>query len=362
MKILAVDDDEVALEILRATLVNANYTDISVANSASEALKLIEASKDAYDCFLLDIAMPGMDGIELCQTLRDSGQHTDIPIVMITAMADQKHIDRAFSAGATDYVTKPFNGLELGARIRSASVLSATVKTEREARKTAESLEKKLKDTHQITLSKRFDLDDTPNAFDVYELENYLLKLPTGNHETILAFRISNIEDIFRRLLFSTYRNMVNSVANCIVKSIDSVDMKITYAGNGTFVCVDPKIQSFTQGNIADTVNSAVNKVKITDQNNNPVEILLMVGQPTSATFWVKDTPDVGIMTVIQDLQSLGEDGHSKAELKPFKTEMNQVGETQATKKSVEKSPTPFIRHTTYLSKTRQQTTNRPDK
>ena len=111
MKILAVDDDETALEILKIALINAKYSDVTVARSAYEAMDIIEKHGETFDCFIFDISMPGMSGIELCQTVRNSARHAGIPIIMITALSDQCNIDQAFAAGATDYVTKPFNDL-----------------------------------------------------------------------------------------------------------------------------------------------------------------------------------------------------------------------------------------------------------
>ncbi len=128
MKILAVDDDPVALDILSATLTRANYLDLTLANSAEEALDELGETEVPFDCCLLDIQMPGIDGIELCAAIRDMPDYQHAPIVMITSLSDQSSIDRAYAAGATDYVTKPFNGLELGSRIRVAGILCAHVR------------------------------------------------------------------------------------------------------------------------------------------------------------------------------------------------------------------------------------------
>ncbi len=128
MKILAVDDDPIALDILSATLRRANYLDLSLARSGAEALEELGATELPFDCCLLDIQMPGMDGIELCARIRDMPEYQHAPIVMITSLRDQASIDQAYSAGATDYVTKPFNGLELGSRIRVAGILCSHVR------------------------------------------------------------------------------------------------------------------------------------------------------------------------------------------------------------------------------------------
>ncbi len=123
MKILVVDDDESILELLSAILETSGYTDISVCASPHEALTMIRNAETRYECLLFDINMPGMDGIELCQKVRALQSHKDTPIVMLTAMTDRSYIDRAFEAGATDYITKPFDVTEIGARLRIAAKL-----------------------------------------------------------------------------------------------------------------------------------------------------------------------------------------------------------------------------------------------
>jgi CheY-like chemotaxis protein len=70
-----------------------------------------------FDCFILDVQMPGMDGIELCRQIRAIEVYKDTPIIMNTAVADRDYIDAAFAAGATDYLTKPVDEVEVKARL-----------------------------------------------------------------------------------------------------------------------------------------------------------------------------------------------------------------------------------------------------
>ncbi len=120
MKILAVDDDEILLELLAATLQMLGYAEVTTAGSASDALQIIGAEKQPFDCLLFDIQMPEMDGIQLCSIVKSMEPYKQVPVIMITAMTDRSFVDRAFAAGAVDYVTKPFDELELGTRLRIA--------------------------------------------------------------------------------------------------------------------------------------------------------------------------------------------------------------------------------------------------
>jgi phosphoserine phosphatase RsbU/P len=126
MRILIVDDSEDSRDITEAALVSAGYSDICVADSAWEAFKLMDigfpSSKDdaQVDIVLLDIVMPEVDGIEACARIRSDQRYADIPIIMVTSVEDIESLANAFVAGASDYIAKPVNRVELLARVRAA--------------------------------------------------------------------------------------------------------------------------------------------------------------------------------------------------------------------------------------------------
>jgi len=124
MKILAVDDDTLILDLLTTVLSNTGHKGVEVSSSAPKALQMVQRSDTPFDCLLLDIQMPDMDGIELCRAIRTVPGYEETPIIMLTAMTERSYIEEAFLAGATDYITKPFDVLEISARIRVAAKLS----------------------------------------------------------------------------------------------------------------------------------------------------------------------------------------------------------------------------------------------
>jgi len=113
--ILLVDDSVVNLEILKDTL--SRYKTI-IATNGDEAME-IAFSRNKPDLILLDIVMPGMDGYEVCKILKSNEISKDIPIIFITGQTDSESILKGFEAGAIDYITKPFNILELKARVKT---------------------------------------------------------------------------------------------------------------------------------------------------------------------------------------------------------------------------------------------------
>jgi PleD family two-component response regulator len=125
MRILVIDDSEDSRDLIEGALLSAGYNDISSAASGWEALKLLDLGraaneKPAVDVALLDIMMPEMDGVEACARIRSDPRYADLPIIMVTALHDMDSLNNAFVAGATDYITKPVNRVELVARVRAA--------------------------------------------------------------------------------------------------------------------------------------------------------------------------------------------------------------------------------------------------
>jgi two-component system, cell cycle response regulator len=114
--ILVVDDVTLNLKILRAILEPIGYK-VSFATGGQQALATIKSAKP--DIILLDLIMPNMDGLEVCRVLKSEPELAEIPVIFLTASQEKEHLLQAFELGAVDYVTKPFNKLELLARINT---------------------------------------------------------------------------------------------------------------------------------------------------------------------------------------------------------------------------------------------------
>ena len=113
MKILVVDDEELLVKGIRFNLQNDGYEVITGSNGL-EAVQ--RAQSQAPDLIILDVMMPEMDGLAACSSIRS---FSDVPIILLTAKVDDMDKLMGFDNGADDYITKPFNILELKARIRA---------------------------------------------------------------------------------------------------------------------------------------------------------------------------------------------------------------------------------------------------
>ncbi len=115
--ILIVDDSPVSSMVVSLILKkNSDYCSVRVWDGPSCIKK---AKKVKPDLILLDIQMPGMNGIEVCEVLKKDEKTRDIPVIFVTATTDNETLKEAFESGGTDYVCKPVNKIELLARIKS---------------------------------------------------------------------------------------------------------------------------------------------------------------------------------------------------------------------------------------------------
>lgn len=114
-RVLVVDDDEEVAKAIKATL-KRDYQ-VTVAYSGIQAIK--HARRHAPNLIVLDVVMPGMDGLETCRELRNDPALAEIPILFLTALARPEDRIAGFRAGADDYLTKPFNLEELQLRIKA---------------------------------------------------------------------------------------------------------------------------------------------------------------------------------------------------------------------------------------------------
>ena len=112
--ILAVDDTEMNLDILEGIL---KKYDVIPALSGEDALEILQ--EEQVDLILLDIVMPGMDGFEVCRRIKADKRTHDIPVMFITVKSSEEDIKKCFELGIVDYIPKPFNAVELLARVET---------------------------------------------------------------------------------------------------------------------------------------------------------------------------------------------------------------------------------------------------
>lgn len=124
--ILLIDDNEAQQLIIKTTLKNAGYENISIFSNADDFLKQIHSlaekkkKQPSFDLILLDINMPGTNGIDACTLIKKIEMYKETPIIMLTGVSDEHILNEAFIAGAHDFITVPFSKIVFLARVNGA--------------------------------------------------------------------------------------------------------------------------------------------------------------------------------------------------------------------------------------------------
>ena len=164
MKILVVDDEKLIVKGIRFSL-EQDGMEVTCAYDGEEALRLAQENK--FDMILLDIMLPKMDGFEVCQAIRE---FSNMPIVMLTAKGDDMDKILGLEYGADDYITKPFNILEVKARIKAIMRRTAASEPKEENSKVIESGDLKLDCESRRLFVQGREINLTAKEFDLLEL------------------------------------------------------------------------------------------------------------------------------------------------------------------------------------------------
>ena len=162
-KILVVDDEPVLVKGIKFNLESEGYQ-VSVGCNGEEAVEI--ARSNAFDLIILDLMMPKIDGIQACMRIRE---FSTVPIIMLTAKGEDSDKIMGFACGADDYITKPFNVLELKARIRA--LLRRSSVTEQQQAQNTLTIGHITLDTDSRSATRNDEsIELTAKEFDVMEL------------------------------------------------------------------------------------------------------------------------------------------------------------------------------------------------
>ena len=162
MKILVVDDEKLLVKGMKFNLENEGYQ-VECAYDGAAAVEL--ARNGQFDLIILDVMMPEVDGLEACMRIRE---FSNVPIIMLTANSEDADKLMGFECGADDYLTKPFNILELKARVRALLRRAAGVQRSRGAVLTAGDLT--LNTEERVAIREGRTVELTAKEYDLIEL------------------------------------------------------------------------------------------------------------------------------------------------------------------------------------------------
>ena len=163
-KVLVVDDEKLIVKGIRFSL-QQDGMEVDCADDGEEALEAV--GKNQYDVILLDVMLPKLTGFEVCQQIRE---FSDVPVIMLTAKGDDMDKILGLEYGADDYITKPFNILEVKARIKAIMRRSTSRKETEEVSKSVEYGDLRIDlESRRVYISGK-EVNLTAKEFDLLEL------------------------------------------------------------------------------------------------------------------------------------------------------------------------------------------------
>ena len=264
MNILLVDDSEDFRDITDALLNDAGYPDIANAGSAKEAFDILHlddaaAAPAPADLILLDILMPGIDGIEACARIRNDSRYVDVPIIMLTNLDDIDSLAKAFVAGANDYVTKTNDRVELLARIRSALRLKGELDRRKARERELFDFIANWGDRHAPTW-----IDDATGLLRGEIGEAYLTA--TSEHGTeqasIIALAVDRLDAYRASRGEAATRDMLSRIAHAVQRTQASIGAVAASYRNGLIILVVPELNASAARQLAEALRSSVSRLR----------------------------------------------------------------------------------------------------
>jgi DNA-binding response OmpR family regulator len=281
MKLLAVDDNPQILEVLPTIFKQAKLPPITLANSGANALALLEDPDQHFDVLLLDIKMPQMDGIELCKRVREMPRYRATPILMLTSVTDGVHIERAFTAGANDYITKPFDVKDIVMRVRVA---------QRMANKTPKvlTLDPAMAETgraeglHPMRLADPVRIANKDQLILPFSLGNYLSQLSRRRLDgcNIFAVHMSEVGMLYASAKTHEFAQAISQVSEAITGVVQCPSLLMAYQGDGTFLCIIQGTEAPAWPEVEDRIQERLNEDARLLENGWPMGLNVAVGNP----------------------------------------------------------------------------------
>jgi DNA-binding response OmpR family regulator len=243
MKVLAVDDDQTILDLVTTILSHSAHHEVTTAPSVMEALEEIEEADAEFDCFLVDYEMPEVDGTVLVKLIRETPGYENTPVLMLTAMHEKRYLDSAFSAGATDYITKPVDYTNLTTRIQSAQKLSIEKTRLQNQPLMAGEMKGMSGEPKNFRLRDPITLAGINGAIDFCEFENYVQQLTRRRifGATAFAVKIGSVEQVYKEASSEDFETLLRRVAAFVQRELMSGNGVLSYRGGGVFLCVPEK-------------------------------------------------------------------------------------------------------------------------
>ena len=273
-RILIVDDIPLNIRIVSNMLEDEGYELMHAVNGKS-AISL--ARSNAFDLILLDVRMPDINGFDVCRTLRKEHGTKDVPVIFLTSEDDTESIVEGFKVGATDYVTKPFNGPELIARVKTHLELS---RSKRELISMNEQLRKSEETFRYLAIH-----DNLTNLYNTRYLYQSLADIISdssrnNDHFSLIFMDIDNFKCVVDTYGHLNGSRALQEVAHTIMESLQDPSYGVAYGGD-EFVIVLPEFNKSQAINKAEEIRNRMNQTVYLVNQGHHVKLCASFGIST---------------------------------------------------------------------------------
>lgn len=323
--IFAVDDSNIARRLLQEVLSAGGYADIHFAHSGSEALIQLGIEPETKppavpnpDAILLDVVMPGIDGIETCARIRADARYQHVPILMVTSESEADALAQAFVAGANDYVRKPFESVELLARLRNALKLKGEIDRRRARERELLAATRDIRSVRTVHGACAFDALTLLPGRGLIEAAVGNLPAESFGDLGVLAFQIDNLQQ-FREARGETAEAMLLArvAANLAALPGRFGDVLARYEG-GTYVAILHPVTTEELHRRAEAARQTVQALAIPAPGRGSATVTLSVGGAHGSVLHTRDPRTLFASAIAAMEQAMREGGNRVS----FKTDL----------------------------------------
>ncbi len=256
MKVLIADDENITRRRLEKILTDMDFEVVSCKDGL-DAWKVIQ-SENAPNLLILDWMMPGMDGVEICRKVREQATEPYTFILLLTSKGDSNDFVKGMEAGADDYITKPFNHNELGARLRAGKRI---VELNEALLSVRDNLEK------QAVHDKLTGLYNRHHMSDILDKE-FSRTLRYQTDLSCLLLDLDYFKDVNDTFGHAFGDIVLREFADCLKENARKTDIPIRYGGE-EFMLLLPNTDIAGSRNVAEKIRAACDKKRYVDGNNS---------------------------------------------------------------------------------------------